>query len=364
MKNKKLTPLLIGCCILTSSFPAFAEELQLPEGKKAELMKVENIKGDTVKEELSSKNPESILDTLEVDKDGFFNDLETAILNGEEFQISEIIGKNSDTQISTESKFDLSDMTLLSDTMLDMGSTNLKYESFATQMLDGFEKVDLSGSSEGCIGKFKNEFGESLANMSLEEAKLPEGLTVENLLSSASGSIHSAYQSAINSEGFSGIKNQISIGNIFNVANQGLSMPELESMGTLTGMNQLQESINKDYASSQHAAMQGGIRDSLSEYQENLSYITNEELLNLIDTDNQLMDFSGKINAGNLESIADDIRDMYHDVFPNQYGIFELGSDITHIGDLKEGTYSILKDALVDFDWVDNVKDFVGGLFD
>lgn len=76
MKNKKLTPLLIGCCILTSSFLAFAEESQLPEGKKAELTKVENIKGDTVKEELSSKNPESILNTLEVDKDGFFNDLE------------------------------------------------------------------------------------------------------------------------------------------------------------------------------------------------------------------------------------------------------------------------------------------------
>lgn len=351
MKNKKLTAMLIGCCILTSSFPAFAEESQLPEGKKAELMKVENTKADTAKEEISTKNPGPTLDILEVDKDGLFNDLESAILKGEDFQISDIIGKNSDTQISTESKFDLSDMTLLSDAMLDMGSANLKYESFATQMLDGFEKVDLCGSSEGCIGKFKNEFGESLANMSLEGAKLPEGLTVENLLSSASDSIHSAYQTAINSEGFAGIKNQISIGNIFNVANQGLSMPELESMGTLSGMNQLQESINKDYASSQHAAMQGNIRDSLSEYQENLSYITNEELLNLIDTDNQLMDFSGNINAGNLESTADEIRDMYHDVFTNQYGMYELTTDILHINDLKEGIYSLLKDKFVDYEW-------------
>ena len=57
MKNKKLTSLLIGCCILTSSFPAFAKETQLPEGKKAELTKVENIKRGYGKRGTKFKEP-------------------------------------------------------------------------------------------------------------------------------------------------------------------------------------------------------------------------------------------------------------------------------------------------------------------
>lgn len=227
MKYKQITALLVCVSLMFPSVHAFAAEelgaISAETGMTTDGSALES--GNTTEAE----NQTSTGSLLNADFDGIFSDMSNSLLNGQSLTLSDAIQNNSDLKFSTDSKFDMSDMNLISSTAVDMGLVNMQYQNLSASLSDSFNGMDLSGKSQNCMSLFDNTYGGIAEQLSLSEPQLPEGFTVSNMIDSASSAVNSMYSSASNSGSFSSIKGSVSVGKIFSAANAGLSMPSLAS---------------------------------------------------------------------------------------------------------------------------------------
>lgn len=160
---------------------------------------------------------------------GIYEDMKTAISNGEDFTLAEIMADNSfGDYLSNGSALHDVDVTGMAELVTgNMAVINTNYNNIINNLTDTYYSNELSTTD--CLTLFSQTY--SGVDLSLAEYSIPDSFAVDSLLSSASANINSMYQSAISSNDFAGIKNQISISSIFetaeNVRENGMEMPRL-----------------------------------------------------------------------------------------------------------------------------------------
>lgn len=254
----------------------------------------------------------SALGLLNADLDGMFSDMRDSLAKGEAFTLSGMIADHSDMDLSTEGMFDLSD-TGLSGKSIDMGVTNLEYSVLASEMMDVYKGTDLSGTSAGCVELFQQSFGDLASQVKLDEMRIPEGFTVENMITSANAAVDSAYAGATSNPSFANIKGSISIGPVFAIANQGLSMPELASTESMQSLMKSADRANYRKMKGEYHASTSDLSDKQESLNHNLRSNVEENFLNMVDMDNSIIDMNGNLSKDNLANATEMVNDMYKD---------------------------------------------------
>lgn len=208
--------------------------------------------------------------------------MNTSVKGGENISLSEAFNQFSNFSISTEEYKDISDLNLGS--TVDFGTVNLQYCNLAQNMVKNAQNNDLSGQSTDCLSLFENTFGDVLSSISLENPSIPEGFTVENMLSQGQSAIDCAYSSATSSGSFASVKNSISIGNIFSKASQGLSMPDLASDATLSNLISSSSASQKSKISGEYNDRRTWINEKRSDVKQNTLSNLNKNFLSAYDT--------------------------------------------------------------------------------
>ena len=236
------------------------------------------------------------LEGMGMDMEAVFADLKKALDSGKEFQLSASLEDHSGMDISQESLFDLSNMQFVTDTVVDLGTANLKYQILSEQMKSDFSAKDVSGKSENSVELFQNTYGDLAGSLSLKTPKLPKGFSVSEMLKKGSSTIIGLYEDASHSGNFASIKGSISIGNIFTQAKQGLSMPEMTSMDELS--NQLHGSSKEVtlQANEAYRNQMNNIRERLKGKQDGLKDSVNKNYLNMVDIDSSKLNIDSKKN--------------------------------------------------------------------
>lgn len=214
--------------------------------------------------------------------DDVYSAMNKSIKGGENISLSDAFNQVSDFSISTGSYMDTSDLQLGSN--VDFGAVNLQYCNLAQNMTNTFNTSDLSGNSLNCLSLFDNTYGDVLDSVKLENPTIPEGFTVDNMLAQGQSAIDSAYQSATSSSSFVNIKNSISIGNIFSKANQGLSMPELASNDTLSGLINSSSQSQKSQITGEYDDRRNWINEKRSSVKQDTLSDLNKSFLSAYDT--------------------------------------------------------------------------------
>lgn len=316
MKYKQITALLLCTSLMFPSVPAFAAEelvaISAETGMTTDGSALES--GNTTEAE----NQTSTGSLLNADFDGIFSDMSNSLLNGQSLTLSDVIQNNSNLKLSTDSKFDMSDMNLISSTAVDMGLVNMQYQNLSASLSDSFNGMDLSGKSQNCMSLFDNTYGGIAEQLSLSEPQLPEGFTVSNMIDSASSAVNSMYSSASNSGSFSSIKGSVSIGKIFSAANAGLSMPSLASDAELKSTIAGLDSVNYSKAYNSYLTSKIDVK-SHTKNASQLSDQTNQSFLNIVDMSDACMNLDGSINQDNLKDSISNVDDMFTDVTNAKY---------------------------------------------
>ena len=224
-------------------------------------------------------------------------------LDGSESITSEI--NSIGTGLGGESLFDISGIS----SGLDMERVNLQYEQLVNDMMDSSALTDTEGLSMDCMELFNETYGDIAGSIQLKEPEIPEGFTVNNMLLQGQKAVNEAYAAATSSESFTAVKNNISIGKIFTIANQGLSMPELASGDTmsemLSGMGLgSSEAIRGEFESSE---------DTLSDFKGSYTDMVvkaKENLLNMADIaeNSTIFPEDGETVTDNISERMDSIR--------------------------------------------------------
>ena len=165
MKYQKLVVLTLCLSLITPSSMVFATEE--PVSAAAEDLSGSDENNEKLPSILETEEDSpGKLESMGTDMSSVFADLKEALDSGKEFQLSESLEDHSNMDISQEPLFDLSNMQFVTDTVLDMGTANLKYQMLSEQMKHEYTVLDVSGMSKNSIELFQNTYGD-LANSCL-----------------------------------------------------------------------------------------------------------------------------------------------------------------------------------------------------
>jgi len=296
MKYQKLVVLTLCLSLITPSSMVFAAEEPVSAAE-------EDLSGsDENNEKLPSileteEDSPGKLESMGTDMSSVFADLKEALDSGKEFQLSESLEDHSNMDISQEPLFDLSNMQFVTDTVLDMGTANLKYQMLSEQMKNEYTVLDVSGMSKNSIELFQNTYGDLANSLSLETPQLPDGFSVSEMLDKGSSTILSMYEDASHSGNFSSIKGSISIGNIFTLAKEGLSVPEMTSMDELSYQLESSSKNVTHQANQAYRNQMQNIREKMNGKSEGLKDSVNESYLNMGDLDNSILGMFSKSSS-------------------------------------------------------------------
>ena len=292
---------------------------------------------DGKEDDLSASNGLSVMDT---NLDSLFASMQDSLLSGEDVSISDAFNSLSKQEISQDSLFDLSDV--LTDASFDSGLLNIQYAAMTESMMDSSGLKNVSGQSMNCMQLFNDTYGDIMSQIQLEEPTIPEGFTVESMLQAGQEAVQQAYASVTSSGDFATVKNSISIGNIFSIANEGLTMPDLASGETLSGMlGSLSESSgNKSSIKKEYSAYDGELGTIKEDFSHDMVSNTKGKLLEMADIANPSLLYSEEDESyeGNVSEHLDSLR---HARRNNSL----IGKGINLITDTIDGIADVLKEA-------------------
>lgn len=300
---------------------------------------------------------DATLSVMDTDLDSIFSSMQDSLLSGEDVSISDAFNALSKQEISQEALFDMSDLSL--DSSFDSGLLNIQYTEMVDNMMDSPSLMDAQGQSLNCMQLFDDTYGDVLSQIQLEEPTIPEGFTVNSMLEAGQNAVDQAYSSVTSSGDFATVKNSISIGNVFSIANKGLTMPDLASGETLSGMLGDLNSGNKGQIEGEFNANENVFNDYKSNYQQDMVKNTKEKLLSMADiADHSLFYFDDCEDfEGNVDHQIDRIRHA-------RRAESLTGKGVNLVGDAKDLVVDGMQGAFAMSGALEKAVDWVKGLFD
>nr|WP_303182445.1 hypothetical protein [Lachnoclostridium phocaeense] len=288
--NKILCFLGISLCLATYPSTVQAEETMSELENKSDEAKKEGqevtVRDDRSEENTSEKDvvsKEEPLNLLGADLDILFSNMRDKLESGETFTFSELLSESGGKELSEDPAFEISAMEGRSDDILDMGLLNMQYACLAADMEEQYIGADLSGMGQGCMSLFNEEYGNIVQDVQLKEPTIPEGFSVSSMLSAGQDAINQAYSSVMSGSAFSTAKTNISIGDIFEKANSGLSTPSLASSEDLRNLLSVYSDGNKSTINSEYSDRQTWLNEKRADVRHDLEAKNDRSFLEFAD---------------------------------------------------------------------------------
>lgn len=191
---------------------------------------------------------EKLAETLSFSTEDILNSMHSAI-SGDDTSLSEVLQNYTPFKIDMDAYYSIEDLELKSQN--DFGTINLQYVTLSNDLAQTQSNLDMSGFSRTATDAFNSTYGDLASQISLTTYSIPEGFSVDSILSAGSAQINSLYSSALSSDMFQTVKGNISFGSIFAKAKEGVSTYSLSSTDTLRSMMINDGTISKLDAESQ-----------------------------------------------------------------------------------------------------------------
>lgn len=280
MKKQHIAALLLCALILPSAVPVQAAEpkesqnqIETEQSSDQESIIIREIDPETSTEPVPERK--SVFST---DYDLIFQQMQESMKKGESISFSKLFNENSTLKITEESMFDMSDAQDFFDA--DMGMTNLKYEALASALTDSVSQ-NFGGQSMDCMGMFQDTYGGVISGLEMKEPEIPKGFTVDSMLNAGNNAVNQAYKDAMKSSSFQSVKNQISIGSVFDMAKRGPDAVSLKSDKELSSLLSKHSSSSKSQIKGEYGNRQGWLNDKRSDFKLDLKAMEHEARLNM-----------------------------------------------------------------------------------
>lgn len=176
---------------------------------------------------------EALSETLSFSTEEILNSMHEA-LSGDDTSLSEVLQDYTPFEIDMDAYYSIDDLKLQSEN--DFGTINLQYVTLSNDLAQTYDSLDMSGFSRTAVDAFSDNYGNLASQISLEAYSIPEGFSVNSILSAGSEQINALYSSALSSDMFQTVKGNISFGSIFAEAQNGVSTYSLKSTSELRSM--------------------------------------------------------------------------------------------------------------------------------
>ena len=233
----------IGCflasiCSFTSARASETATLEIPattESKTSESVSDESSMQDKPNTQMTlSQFKDTIGQESELygslSKSDVFSLMKESLNQGESISLEDAMNISGGLTIPSNMMYDLSESGLTG--KIDTSVLNIQYGGFVSQMAQDYNSMDLSSKSQGAVSIFQSQYG-NISDFTLEEASLPEGWTMQDMINNNTGIINSAYNTAYNSGNFASIRNSVDVSGIFGQAANGAVAYNLKSNGEL-----------------------------------------------------------------------------------------------------------------------------------
>lgn len=275
-----------------------------------------------------------------LNNDDVYQMMKNSLDAGESVKLTEAFAMSEGLEIPNNMMYDLSDCGM--DGTVDASSINLEYASLLTQMDTNYDTAmeDLSSFSVSTTDLFNNTYGDLVKDMQISEATLPSNFSFENLTTQNTTSMDNTYKNILNSSDYTTIKNNVSLGNVFQQAANGPSKYGLmsgEDMETLLGdysadaesNYKTKKSASKTWHSNQSYTWQKGI-EADSDAERDKDEIDKD----IEDVDNNFEAMKHYVTTGELDvgdsSSSDDGDDVSNPTDAAQTTITVNGKDVTN----------------------------------
>lgn len=181
----------------------------------------------------SGLTSEALSETLSFSTEDILESMHSALL-GDDTSLSEVLQNYTPFEIDMDSYYSIEDLQLQSEN--DFGTINLQYVTLSNDLAQTYSDLDMSGFSRTAVDAFSSNYGDLASRISLDTYSIPDGFSVSNILSAGSAQINALYSTALSSDMFQTVRNNISFGSIFAEAQAGVSVYSLKSTSELRSM--------------------------------------------------------------------------------------------------------------------------------
>ena len=236
--SAKLTALLLSVTFICSPCTVFATETDTKgtpnyeSGGLSQDASTEDIKA--YMDSLSSNSSLSLGDMKQAakatdiramlnaeDYTSVYGDVLDSISGNDMMKLSMAIGSQMNISVPESIAADVAVMDYSS--VYDTGLLNLQYMALSQSYTDNYIKAESANKAGDCMELFKNTYGDLASSLKLETPEIPSDFQPDKMVSQMSAQMEATYKDSTSKGQFASIKNSISIGNIFDMAQAGYS---------------------------------------------------------------------------------------------------------------------------------------------
>lgn len=158
-----------------------------------------------------------------------FSLMKESLNQGENISLEDAVNLSGGLTVPSNMMYDLSDSGLTG--KIDASILNIQYGGLISQMNEDYKSIDLSSKSQGAVSLFESQYGSM--NKNLNQANLPDGWSMQDIINNNNNIINSSYNAAYKDSNYETIRNSMNISGIFNQASKGAVAYNLASSSQL-----------------------------------------------------------------------------------------------------------------------------------
>lgn len=160
-----------------------------------------------------------------------FSLMKESLNQGENISLEDAMNLSGGLTVPSNMFYDLADSGLTG--KIDNSILNIQYGGLISQMNQNYQAIDLSSKSQGAVNLFESQYGDIAKNITLDEATLPEGWSMQDMITNNNNIINNSYNTAYQNSNYATIRNSMNISGIFGQASKGAVAYNLASSGQL-----------------------------------------------------------------------------------------------------------------------------------
>lgn len=222
--------------------------------------------------------------------------MKESLNQGENISLEDAMNLSGGLTVPSNMFYDLADSGLTG--KIDNSILNIQYGGLISQMNQNYQVIDLSSKSQGAVNLFESQYGDIAKNITLDEATLPEGWSMQDMITNNNNIINNSYNTAYQNSNYATIRNSMNISGIFGQASKGAVAYNLASSGQLNSqVSQLASQYKNDAVQKRNEAR----KDSQILASQNFASISSTkdyvDSFHVDDNGNLISPYDSQINA-------------------------------------------------------------------
>lgn len=297
--------LIIGCiAIVCSSVCTKAMDSNTNLGTTEQTTEAAVSNEDNAGEDINNMTLSKFKDTIKNEADVYgnlsysdvFSLMKESLNQGENISLEDAMNLSGGLTVPSNMFYDLADSGLTG--KIDNSILNIQYGGLISQMNQNYQAIDLSSKSQGAVNLFESQYGDIAKNITLDGATLPEGWSMQDMITNNNNIINNSYNTAYQNSNYATIRNSMNISGIFGQASKGAVAYNLASSGQLNSqVSQLASQYKNDAVQKRNEAR----KDSQILASQNFASISSTkdyvDSFHVDDNGNLISPYDSQINA-------------------------------------------------------------------